>query len=299
MAGCCAVSDADRIMMELAARRYGVVTAAELALAGLGRRAVERRMAEGRLRRLHRGVFLVGALPGPHAREVAAVLAVGHDAAISHRSAAALWEILPPADDPVDVSVTRGHPRSRPGIRVHRARRLQHSFNAGVRVTTPLRTIRDLASAVGARDLERAIEEAQVRRLVTRQEIERLRGRSGAAGRGREPSLTRSEAERRLLRLIRAAQLPSPRTNVRVSQYEVDFLWLDERVIAEVDGFGFHSSRAAFERDRAKDRGLQAAGYVVLRITWRQLVDEPEAVIAALAAALAHRRSASSVMTAS
>lgn len=99
--------------------------------------------------------------------------------------------------------------------------------------------------------------------------------------------------------MIRAAQLPSPRTNVRVSQYEVDFLWLDERVIAEVDGFGFHSSRAAFERDRAKDRALQAAGYVVLRITWRQLVDEPEAVIAALAAALAHRRSASSVMTAS
>jgi very-short-patch-repair endonuclease len=293
------VSDADRIVIELAARRYGVVTAAELAAAGLGRRAVERRMVEGRLRRLYRGVFLVGAQPGRWSREIAAVLAVGHGAAISHRSAAALWEILPPNDDPVDVTVTRGHPRNRPGIQVHRTRRFQHSLNAGVRVTTPLRTLQDLASAVGSRDLERAVEEAQVRRLVTRQEIERLRGRSGAAGRGREPSLTRSEAERRLLRLIRVAQLPAPRTNVRVDRHEVDFLWLDERVIVEVDGFGFHSSRAAFERDRAKDRALQAAGYVVLRITWRQLVDEPEAVIAALAGALAHRRSASSVMTAS
>jgi very-short-patch-repair endonuclease len=231
---------------------------------------------------------------------MAAVLAVGHDAAISHRSAAAMWEILPAADDDgVEVTVTRGHPRDRPGIRIHRSRRLEYSLNAGVPVTTPLRTLRDLAATSLTRDLERAIEEAQVRRLVTRQQVERLRGRSAAAARGRQPSLTRSEAERRLLRLVRAAQLPPPRTNVRVGHHEVDFLWPHERVIVEVDGFAFHSSRTAFERDRAKDRALHAAGYVVLRITWRQLVDEPEAVVAALAAALAHRRSASSVTTAS
>ena len=228
------------------------------------------------------------------------MLAVGHDAAISHRSAAAMWEILPAAvDDGVEVTVTSGHPRDRPGIRIHRSRSLQHSLNAGVRVTTPLRTLRDLAATAPTRDLERAIEEAQVRRLVTRQQVERLCGRSAAAARGRLPSLTRSEAERRLLRLVRAAQLPHPRTNVRVGHHEVDFLWPDERLIVEVDGFAFHSSRAAFERDRAKDRALHAAGYVVLRITWRQLVDEPEAVVAALATALAQRRSASSVMTAS
>ena len=231
---------------------------------------------------------------------MAAVLAVGHDATISHRSAAALWEILPRDDDrPVDVTVTRGHPRNRPGIQIHRSRQLQHSLNAGVPLTTPLRTLIDLARTAGTRELERAIEEAQVRNLVTRKDVERLRGRAGAAARGRDPSLTRSEAERRLLRLIRAAQLPQPLTNIVVGRHEVDFLWPDERVIVEVDGFAFHGTRAAFERDRAKDRALQAAGYVVLRITWRQLVDEPEAVIAALAAALAHRRSASSVMTAS
>ena len=212
---------------------------------------------------------------------MAAVLAVGHDATISHRSAAVLWEILPTGDDGVDVTVTRGHPRHRPGIRIHRSRQLEHSLNAGVRVTTPIRTLVDLARTVGSRDLERAVEEAEVKRLVARKDGDALR------------------AERRLLWLIRAAQLPAPATNVRVGHHEVDLLWPNERVIVEVDGFAFHHTRAAFERDRAGDRALHAAGYVVLRITWRQLIEEPEAVVAALAAALAQRRSASSVMTAS
>jgi very-short-patch-repair endonuclease len=301
LAGWCTVSDADRVVAELAARRHGVVTASELAAAGIGRRAVERRLVEGRLRRLHRGVFLVGSLLGPRSPEAAAVLAVGSDAAISHRSAATLWEILPPSDDEVDVTVTRGHPRHRPGIRIHRSRTLPHSLQAGVRVTTPLRTLQDLAATTTRSDLERAVEEAQVRRLVTRRHLERLPGRAGAAARANEPSLTRSEAERRLLKLIRAANLPAPHTNAMIGPFEVDFVWLDEQVIIEVDGFAFHSSRAAFERDRARDRALQTAGCVVLRITWRQLVREPEAVVAALAAALARgqRRSASSVITAS
>jgi len=216
---------------------------------------------------------------------MAAILAVGHEAAVSHRSAAALWEILPPSGDEVDVTVTRGHPRHRPGIRVHRTRSLQHSLHEGVRVTTPLRTLQDLATTATRSDIERAVEEAQVRRLVTPDELEPHRILALA----HEPSLTRSQAERRLLGLIRAAGLPAPRTNVRIGAYEVDFLWADHRLVVEVDGFAFHSTRAAFERDRARDRALQAAGYAVLRITWRQLVEEPEAVVAALAAALVRR----------
>jgi very-short-patch-repair endonuclease len=273
-------------MMDLAARQHGVVTTADLAAAGLVRRAVARRVAQGRLRRLHRGVFLVGPLRGPLTSEMAALLAVGHDATLSHRSAAARWEILPPTDDPVDVSVSQGHPRNRPGIRIHRTRCIEHSLKAGLRVTTPVRTLVDLAASIGARDLERAVEEAQIRRLVTRGELERLR----RIGPGHEPSLTRSEAERRLRALIRAARLPPPQTNVRLGSYEVDFVWPDERVVVEVDGFAFHSTRAAFERDRARDRALQAAGYVVLRFTWRQLVHEPEVVVAELAAALVRQR---------
>ncbi len=217
---------------------------------------------------------------------MAALLAVGHDATLSHRSAAARWEILPPTDDPVDVSVSQGHPRNRPGIRIHRTRCIEHSLKAGLRVTTPVRTLVDLAASIGARDLERAVEEAQIRRLVTRGELARLR----RIGPGHEPSLTRSEAERRLRALIRAARLPPPQTNERFGSYEVDFVWRDERVVVEVDGFAFHSTRAAFERDRARDRALQAAGYVVLRFTWRQLVHEPEVVVAELAAALVRQR---------
>ncbi len=221
---------------------------------------------------------------------MAAVLAVGHDATISHRSAAALWEMLPPGDDGVvDLSVTRGHPRDRAGIRIHRTRRLQRSLNAGVPVTTPLRTLVDLGATVGARELERAVEEAQVRRLVTRDDLE-AQGNRFASALDHEPSLTRSEAERRLLALIRAARLPPPRTNVRVGGHEVDFVWPQQRLVVEVDGFAFHSTRAAFERDRSRDRALLAAGYVVLRITWRQLVREPEVVVAELAAALVRQR---------
>jgi very-short-patch-repair endonuclease len=280
------VSDADRVVTDLAARQHGVVTTADLAAAGLVRRAVARRVAQGRLRRLHRGVFLVGPLRGPLTSEMAALLAVGHDATLSHRSAAARWEILPPTDDSIDVSVSQGHPRNRPGVRIHRTRWVEYSLKAGLRVTTPLRTLVDLASSIGSRDLERAVEEAQIRRLVTRSELERLRRIEP----GHEPSLTRSEAERRLRALIRSARLPPPRTNVRLGRYEVDFVWPDERVVVEVDGFAFHSTRTAFERDRARDRALQAAGYVVLRFTWRQLIDEPEAVVAELAGALVRRR---------
>jgi very-short-patch-repair endonuclease len=106
------------------------------------------------------------------------------------------------------------------------------------------------------------------------------------------PSLTRSQAERRLLDLVRAAGLPHPRANARVRGFEADLLWPDERLVAEVDGFAFHASRRAFERDRARDAALAAAGYTVVRVTWRQLDEAPHAVVARLAAALATRTAA-------
>ena len=102
----------------------------------------------------------------------------------------------------------------------------------------------------------------------------------------RPPSLTRSEAERRLVELIRAARLPQPLANARVGRYEVDLLWPDQRLIAEVDGYQFHGGRAAFERDRRRDAELLATGHRVLRVTWRELTDAREAVVANLAQAL-------------
>jgi very-short-patch-repair endonuclease len=103
-------------------------------------------------------------------------------------------------------------------------------------------------------------------------------------------ALTRSEAERRALDLIRAARLPEPEVNARVGPWELDLLWRKDRVVVEIDGYAFHSSRRSFERDRRKDRDLQAAGYRVLRFTWRELTEEPEAVVAAITRALAERR---------
>jgi very-short-patch-repair endonuclease len=124
-------------------------------------------------------------------------------------------------------------------------------------------------------------------------EVERFRGRRGVtrlrhliAG-SDHPMLTRSEAEERFLALIRAAELPVPELNVLVDGYEVDFLWREQRVAVEVDGFRFHSSRRAFERDRRRDADLQNLGFSVLRLTWRQVVDESHATIARTARALA------------
>jgi very-short-patch-repair endonuclease len=102
-----------------------------------------------------------------------------------------------------------------------------------------------------------------------------------------EPRLTRSEAERRLLELSRDARLPEPETNATVLGYEVDFLWREQRLIVEVDGFAFHSTRAAFERDRRRDALLQDAGFRVLRVTWGQIADEPVALAVMLARATA------------
>jgi very-short-patch-repair endonuclease len=162
---------------------------------------------------------------------------------------------------------------------------------------TPIRTLFDLASSSNAAEIERAFNEAQVRKLVSLDEMRRaLASAPRRAGvlilrdlvEGHEgPNLTRSEAEDRLLALVHAARLPTPAVNVRVGRYEVDFLWRAERLVVEVDGFAFHSSRSAFERDRARDAELQAAGLRVMRITWRQLTDEPEVIVARLAQALA------------
>jgi very-short-patch-repair endonuclease len=101
------------------------------------------------------------------------------------------------------------------------------------------------------------------------------------------PTLTRSEAEERLLALVRAARLPPPELNVRVRGHEVDLLWREARLVVEVDGYAYHSGRAAFERDRLRDAELQAKGFTVMRVTWKQIVSEPEALLVRLALRIA------------
>ncbi len=217
---------------------------------------------------------------------MAAVLACGAGAVLSHRSAAGIWQILPlDRARPVEVLVPGRFAPSRPGILArHTAALAGRDVRTlgGIPLTRPARTLLDLGSVVSAARLERAVAEAHARGLAgepeLREQLRRHRGRRGAGAlralldRQAGPAFTRSEAERRLLSLIRAAGVPEPEVNARVGSYEVDFLWRAERVIAETDGYAFHSSRAAFERDRDRDNELQARGYRVLRFSWRQVV---------------------------
>lgn len=289
----------EKRLAEIAARQDDVVTRAQLIRAGLGRGAIDARTAAGGLRRLHRGVYFLGyAPPGPLAVVPAAVLACGEGAVASHWSAAGIWGLLPFESEP-DVLVAGGNPGEKPGVRVHRT---AHLDRADIRIrddlplTSPSRTVCDLAASAPLRVTERAVPEAVVRRLSTESQLlaaaARIGNRPGSAamcvllGAEQGPGFTRSQAERVLLKLIAAAGLPAPEKNVQIGSYRVDFVWRAQRIAVEVDGYQFHGHRAAFERDRRRDRSLRAAGFTVIRITWRALQDEPLRVVADLARSL-------------
>jgi len=247
---------------------------------------------------MHRGVYRVGPLETPLTRAMAAVLAYGKGALLSHYPAAVLWGLAPGPAATMHVSVAGRDARGRDGVRAHMVGRLDVSDAArhrGVPVTSPARTLLDLAGELGDNELSRATDEARIHRLVTDHSLNgqftRYPHHRGTAALRKairaEPALTRSEAERRLLELVRAARLPEPRTNTRVGRHEVDFLWPAPELVVEVDGYAFHSSRSAFERDRRRDAELALRGFRVLRFTWRQIAGEPQAVVATLAVALA------------
>jgi very-short-patch-repair endonuclease len=230
---------------------------------------------------------------------MAAILLLGGHAVLSHRTAAAIWGLLPRPAGEVIVTIVGRQARSRPGIHVHRTQRLDRRdlrVRDGLPLTSPPRTIVDLAHDP---DLEEAIAVARMRGLATPEEIsaaiERVPGRRGTVRLGRlletgsASGYTASAAEQRMRSLLRAAELPQPLANVRLLGYVVDFLWPQHKLIVEVDGFLFHSSRSSFEHDRRRDQRLTAAGYTVLRVTWRQLEKEPYAVIARIAQAIAAR----------
>ena len=229
---------------------------------------------------------------------MAAVLAYGDGALLSHHPAAVLWALCTAPAHVMHVTVAGRAARSRDGVRAHSVRHL-HPHDAtrhqSIPVTSPARTLLDLAATVSTRDLNRAADEARVHRLVTglslNEQFERYPHHRGTAALRKviqtEPALTRSEAERQFLELIRAARLPEPETNARVGRWEVDFLWAEHDLIVEVDGYVFHSSRSSFERDRRRDGELAAHGIRVMRVTWRQIADEAAALVATLAAALA------------
>lgn len=293
----------DQRIATVATAQRGLIARWQLLDIGISSRSITRLLAVGSLHRVHRGVYAVGHVAAVSlSREAAAVLACRHGAALSHRTAASLWRLCPPIDAAasVDVTVDRSRSGRRPGIRFHRTRHLDpRDIRTLDRLplTSPARTLLDIAPLLNDRELERAFDEGLVRRIVRTRDIADVIGRHkrnpGAArlakllGRRGSPTITRSQAEERFLALIRAAEVDSPRINVRLHGYEVDFLWRERRLVVEVDGYTYHSSRSAFERDRRKDAVLRAAGFDVIRVTWLQMQDEPYAVISRLAQALA------------
>jgi very-short-patch-repair endonuclease len=259
-------------------------------------------VADGELHRMHRGVYLVGheAL-APLARESAAILACGAGAVISHASAASAWKLEPPQgpDVPVDVTIVGSKRRSREGLRIHQVNGLHRADIRsidGVPVTAPARTLIDRAATISFEDLECAWADAHVLSLVGRREMEaalKRAGRRAGVAKVREllsrddgSGYERSKAERLMRKLMKAARLPIPAVNERLLGYTIDFLWRPERLVLEVDGYQYHSSRAKFESDRDRDAVLVVAGYTVIRITWWQLLHAPFTVVARVAQAL-------------
>ena len=288
----------DLALAELAGRQHGVVTRRQLLQAGLTSDAIQHRLAVRRLTRAHAGVYFVGhrlVAPGSY---LAAVLACGDRAVLSHRSAAALWGLRPDAAGRIDVTIPRGGSRHRAGIIIHTTRSLDEtevSTCEGIRCTSLARTLVDLAGTVTPRALDRALERSLILRLFDLREIDaalaRATGRRGTTtlrrlltGLADEPAPTRNELERRFLDLVRDTGLPLPVVNALVAGYEVDFHWPALRLIVETDGRATHDTPYGFERDRTRDLDLELAGWHVVRVTWRQVIDQPARVAALLRA---------------
>jgi very-short-patch-repair endonuclease len=265
----------DRAIARIAANQHGVMSVDQLRALGLSLDAISYRVRIGRLHRIHRGVYAVGhARLSNEGRWMAAVLACGPGAALSHRSAAALWRMLPHGRGHAEVTVPgHGGRKRRKGIRLHRSISLhpaQTTLRAGIPVTTPARTLADLRRCATPDELSKARRQAEVRGY-------RLDDQGDA-----EPDLTRTELERRFVRLCRRHGLPLPEVDVRIGGYIVDFLWRDRSLVVETDSYRYHRGRAAFEHDYRRQAWLIAAGFEVVRFTWRQVVDEPEEVVAAV-----------------
>jgi hypothetical protein len=276
----------DAVIAEVAARQHGVVTRAQLVDVGLGADAIDHRVRRGRLHRLHRGVFAVGhAVVSREGRWLAAVLAAGSGAVLSHRSAAALWGIRATARSRPEVTAPRR--RRRPGVHIHRVALPadEVTVERGIPVTTPTRMLLDLAAVLSFHQLERAVHETEFRRLASPLPLDALltrhQGRRGTAalrkivaqgdlGKNR----TRSDLEIAFLAFVDAHGFERPLVNERIGPHTVDALYPDARLVVELDSRAAHETTRAFEEDRRRDRYLLTKRYRVMRITHRQLHEE-------------------------
>jgi predicted transcriptional regulator of viral defense system len=283
----------DVALAELARAQWGVVSLAQLDALGIGPRAAQRRAQAGKVRRVHRGVYAVGGAVLPReGRWLAAVMACGPAAVLSHVSAAVHWNLLQyePARPEVTAPASR---KGAPGIRLHRS----HSLDAqdttnhqGIPTTTVHRTLLDIAAQVPSHHLERALAQAERLQLYDHRAI--------------ETQFTRGELEARMRKLVRDHGLPRPGFNVSLDApdhpgLEVDCYFPTYRLVVETAGWDTHRTRQAFEDHRAKDAAILAAGCRVVRFTWRQLRYDPQTVADRLTAILRYRAASASRNSAS
>lgn len=291
----------DRALAALAKRQHGVVSIRQLTgPLGYSRHAVSRAAAAGRLHRLHRGVYAVGHTRiSPHGECLAAVLACGPNALLSHHSAAWLWGLANWSPAPFHVT-TPVHRRPRPPIRLHHSRVLgveDRALRENIPLTSVARTLLDLAADLRSERLRRLVERSEELDLFDLDPVESVLGRAaghpGAAPLRRAVALhgpapfTRSEFERLFLAAVLDAGLPRPATNFNVAGFELDVYWPAQRFAVELDTYGTHGTHAAFERDRLRQEDLLLVGVGMTRVTDVRFAREPAAVIERVARLLA------------
>jgi very-short-patch-repair endonuclease len=260
----------DQIIARLAGRRHGVVRRSTLVANGLTRGEVDARMARGQLHPVHRGVYAVGHRSlSREGRWLAAVLACGRGAVLSHASAAALWGLT--IEHP-ELHVTMAHRLRTPGIITHRGRlaRADRKVRHGIPVTSVARVLVDQAQVVDEDDLERLLREAQFRGLFNvatlRDALTRRRSRVLTELLD-DLNPTQSMLEDAFLRLCRRFRLPRPTAQIRKGRRRPDFVWTDQRLIVECDSWAAHSTPYAFQADRTLSNAVQLAGWMILRFT--------------------------------
>jgi very-short-patch-repair endonuclease len=266
---------------ELARRQHGVVTAAQLYAAGFSRPTVAKRVRANRSHRIHRGVYAVGhRASSRQGRWMAAVLACGPGAVLSHRSAAELWELLRPTSGLIDVTIpTTAGRRKRDGIRIHRSPAVGMSaltHQSGIPVTTPARTLAELTRVISP----------GLHRKATRQ-AEFLNLDLGEIA----TDHTRSETERGFLAICRRSRIPPPHVNVPIGPFTVDFYWPDAGLVVEVGSYGSHRGRQAFDDDHARELYLAGRGLRLRRFSDTQIFGQPAQVAAGVLAELGPRAS--------
>lgn len=280
--------DSSRALWALSLRQHGVVARDQLRAYGLGEEAIRHRLRTGRLHRMVRGVYAVGR---PEvSREgwwLAATLACGPTALLSHHSAATLWRIREATPRLVDVSLPDRRDRRHPGIRVHRVRLGQDErrIRRGVPVVDPARTLLNLAASSSRRRLEADVNAADALGLITPgrlgREARRFTGQPGVAAlraliEEHTFTLTRSELERMFLPVARSVGLDPPRTQARVNGFTVDFLWPGLGLVVETDGLRYHRTPGQQAHDLYRDQTHKAAGLEPLRFThWQVAHDQP------------------------